>query len=166
MEWSMTVDWIRSLYDYSRWANGRVLDAAAHLSATALLAGRGPGADSVRDTIAHTMLAQRLWLARWQGDSPGEVGDRSVYPDVASLRAAWAPMDEATDAFVATLDEDRLAATLHYRSTGGKPYANTLRELLIHQVNHATQHRSEVAYFLSQSGHSPGDLDYVRYLRK
>jgi uncharacterized damage-inducible protein DinB len=161
----MSIEWIRSLYDYNRWANGRVLDAAGRLDSTELLADRGPGADPVRDTLAHTMLSQRLWLARWQGDSPSEVGDRSVYPDVASLRAAWVPIDEDTDAFIASLDDARIAATLNYRSTEGKPYENTLRDLLIHQVNHATQHRSEVAYFLSRAGHSPGDLDYVMWLR-
>ncbi|MER3418993.1 MAG: hypothetical protein C4290_00025, partial [Chloroflexota bacterium] len=39
-----------------------------------------------------------------------------------------------------------------------------LWQLLLHQANHATQHRSEVAYLLTQMGHSPGDLDLLAYL--
>ena len=35
---------------------------------------------------------------------------------------------------------------------------------MLHQVNHATQHRSEVAAMLTGFGHSPGWLDLIRYL--
>jgi uncharacterized damage-inducible protein DinB len=34
---------------------------------------------------------------------------------------------------------------------------------MIHQVNHATQHRSECAAILTHFGCSPGDLDYLVY---
>jgi hypothetical protein len=29
------------------------------------------------------------------------------------------------------------------------------------QANHATQHRSEAALLMTESGHSPGNLDYL-----
>jgi len=34
-------------------------------------------------------------------------------------------------------------------------------QLLAHVVNHGTQHRSEVARYLTECGHSPGDLDLL-----
>ena len=45
---------------------------------------------------------------------------------------------------------------------------------MLHQANHATQHRtplrgvlrSEVAAMLTQFGHSPGELDLLRYLEQ
>lgn len=38
-----------------------------------------------------------------------------------------------------------------------------LWQALLHQVNHATQHRSEAALLLTAAGHSPGNLDFLVY---
>jgi uncharacterized damage-inducible protein DinB len=35
---------------------------------------------------------------------------------------------------------------------------------MLHQANHATQHRSEVAMVLTEFGYSPDWLDFIRYL--
>ena len=65
---------IRDLYAYSAWANARILDTAAQLTAEQFTAS-GDGFDSIRDTLVHTASAQWLWLERWREKSPGELWD-------------------------------------------------------------------------------------------
>ena len=129
-----------------------------------LLAPGGASFDSVRDTLVHTMAAQWLYLERWQGRSPRALPEASAFPDLATIRARWDEIERDTQAFVATLDDARLAADLAYTNMQGEPWTYPLWQQMIHQVNHATQHRSEAAVLLTQLGHSPGWLDLLYFV--
>jgi uncharacterized damage-inducible protein DinB len=160
----MLTEFIRLLYDYSAWANGRILDTSAQLSPEQLLTKAGASFDSVRDTLVHIMGAQWIWLSRWQGVSPRALPRPEHFPDLGAIRARWDEIERDTQAFVSVLDDTRLAQVIAYTNTRGEPFAYPLWQLMTHQVNHATQHRSEVAVMLTQFGHSPGGLDLLVYL--
>jgi uncharacterized damage-inducible protein DinB len=155
---------IRDLYEYSAWANARILDTAATLTREQLLAPGGASFDSVRDTLVHTMNAPWLYLERWQARSPRAWPEASTYPDLAAIRARWDAIERDTHAFVVALDDARLAAVVEYTNMQGEPWAYPLWQQMIHQVNHATQHRSEAAVLLTQLGHSPGWLDLLYFV--
>jgi uncharacterized damage-inducible protein DinB len=44
---------------------------------------------------------------------------------------------------------------------GSSPESAPIWQVLAHVVNHGTQHRSELARYLTVCGHSPGDLDLL-----
>jgi uncharacterized damage-inducible protein DinB len=152
----------RDLYAYSAWANRRVLDAAARL-APERYAAEVPGAGSIRDILVHIASAQWTWLERWRGASPGP-WDPTAFPDVATLRTRWAEVEAETEAFVSDLDATDFERKVSYVNYAGEPWAYPLGRQLLHQVNHATQHRSEAALLLTQAGHSPGWLDFLVYV--
>lgn len=160
----MILNVLRDLYTYSAWANTRVLDTAERLGPDQFTAEAGPSHGSLRNTLVHQMSGQWIWLERWRGRSPERTLSRKDFPDLASLRARWDQVELDTHSLVADLTEEQLGGVISYTTTEGWERAYPLWQLLVHQANHATQHRSEAAVMLTNFGHSPGDLDYVVYL--
>lgn len=160
----MTVDVIRLMYGFNTWANERVLARVADLTPGQYTASGSASYSSVRDTLVHTMWGQAHWLSRWQGQGDAPDYDPNDYNDLEFLRARWRELDHDTYAFIARLDEVTLNQLVHYRIRG-EAFAYPLWQLMLHQVNHATQHRSEVAVILTEYGHSIGSMDMVVYLQ-
>src|SRR2546425_7202373 len=132
------VELIRLLYRYSDRANGRILGASARPTREQLLEGSGASFDSVRDTLD--------------------------FPDLATIRARWQTIERDTQALVAALTEADLARVVEYTNMQGERWAYPLWQQMIHQVNHATQPRSEAAVMLTKLGHSPGWLDLLYFV--
>jgi uncharacterized damage-inducible protein DinB len=156
----MRVGDLRELFDYIAWANERILRAAEGLTAAQFVApARFPGR-SLRGCLLHVVNALRFHLAGWQGlPAPPDLKPGDC-PDVATLRTLWAREEAALRAFLGTLtdaDLDRPRSLTFTRE--GFVATAPLWKLLVHNVNHATQHRSDAAQMLTDLGHSPGDLD-------
>ena len=153
---------IRDYYRYQQFATARTLDAAARAPFDQLCVSVLPGSDPVRASLAHVMWAQLLWLHRWQELPRIPDIDPAEFPDVAALRKRWAEIDGETNAFIETLTDERLAADFTYGGMGGETLAYPLWKGMLHQANHATFHRGEVAAVLTHLGCSPGELDFFR----
>ena len=160
----MTADLVRTLYRYSEWATARILDTASRLTPSELEAPSGASFSSIRETLVHIMAAQLIWLTRWQGTSPTSLLDAREFPDLASIRARWDQIEADTRRLVATLTDAELARVVEYTNTRGERWAYPLWQQVVHQVNHATFHRGEVAAALTHLGHSPGELDLLIYV--
>jgi len=162
----MIIELIQTLYHYSEWANQRILETAAKATAEQFLEEVGVSYGSLRDTLVHIMSSQWMWLMRWTGTSPRSRLEADEYPDLASIRARWGEIEADSQQFLSELTPARLGGVVNYLTIEGEPRSYPLWQLMLQQVNHATQHRSEAAVMLTQFGHSPGDLDFVVYLRR
>lgn len=161
----MIVETIRELYAYNAWANQKILTQAALVAPTDFLVDvPGVSFGSLRSTLAHTMIVQQNWLLRWQGQSIVTWPELTSYPDFASIQSYWAEVEAYTQAFVAAVNETQLDRMVSYISRAGAHYSYKLRHLMLHQVNHATQHRSEAAVILTALSHSPGNWDFSIFL--
>jgi uncharacterized damage-inducible protein DinB len=152
-------DVVHMLVDYSYAATGRILAAATALPPplfTASLPLRGT--HSLRDILVHTLDAEGAWREELRAGREGVVPHLipGGYPDVASLAEGWRLDENLMRNWLATFDEETLAAP----AFTGEP----LWLCLAHIVNHGTQHRSEAAMLLTHLGHSPGDLDLTHLL--
>ncbi len=160
----MHLEYLRLLYGYNAWANTRILDAAAPLTAAQLGEPGIASFGSIHATLAHTMSAQWNWLERWRGHEARFLAAAADYPDFVAIRTRFATIEAETQAFVASLDDDAPARVVTWTNSRGKTSSRPLWQLMLHVVNHGTQHRSEIAAMLTQFGHSPGDLDFTVFL--
>ena len=129
----MHADEIRFLFAYDRWATLRVLD---------LLDGVDPAVWARTDV--------QRWRHAFQ-DS-GERPEPELEPllPVDVLRDRWDTEWSAVDAWLPTVT-DGFVDHVHE----GVP----VWQMLVHVVNHGTQHRAEAAALLTAEGRSPGELD-------
>lgn len=161
-----TMDELRELYDYNRWANGRILEACAGLSDEALARDMGSSFPSVLATLGHMLTAEWIWLERWNGRSPpGAPADWDLGA-LAAIRERWAEVEAGQAAFLRELTHDRLRCPVDYRNTRGEPFTAPLRQLMRHVVNHATYHRGQGVTLLRQLGFSGVSTDMVLYHRE
>jgi uncharacterized damage-inducible protein DinB len=154
---------IRTLYAYSAWANRRILDTAERLPLKQFIATDDDPA-SIRDILVHTASAQANWIERCRGNSPRGRLNAASFPYVSTLRSRWAEIEDKTTQYLAGIDEADLARIITYVNDKGETWSYPLWQALLHQANHATQHRSEAAQLLTRYGHSPGDLDFLVYV--
>jgi uncharacterized damage-inducible protein DinB len=160
----MIVELIRNLYQYNNWANARILNTAAQLPPDQLRAETNSSFGSVHSTLVHILEAQWVWLQRWQGYSPSTALDPQTFPDLDHLRVRWDEVERETQDFVSRCTEADLARDITYRNYQNELWTYPLWQQILHQVNHATQHRSEVAMVLSAWGLSPGGLDFLYFI--
>lgn len=159
---------ILALFDYNYWAHNRIFTAAAKVRPEDFIAPRAYSHGGLRGTLVHALAAEYLWRLRCQERrSPtGMPIKEEEFADLAALRHHWQEEEELMRDYLAGLTAEALAQPLRYTFFDGKEYEHQLWQILLHVVNHGTQHRSEVAVMLTDLGCSPGNIDLSVYLRE
>jgi len=154
---------IRQLYDYNRWASRRTLTVASTLATDDFLRLMGNSFSSVRDTLAHILGAEWIWLERWQGRSPKALLDSATFPTVQSLESRWEIVERDQMQFIEALTPQRLGEELPYINQRGQLYSYPLWQQLVHVVNHSSYHRGQVTTLLRQLGAEAVSTDFLVY---
>ena len=155
------------LFKYTEWANRRLLAATARLTPEQFLAKADPNGNSVRDILVHTLGAAWIWRMRLQHEAaPTRLLDPADFPSYAVLVDRWREEHDEWRAYAGGLLEDEVNRPVLYRNTKGHLFEAVMWQILVHVVNHSTQHRAEVAQILTGYGCSPGDLDMIVFVRE
>jgi uncharacterized damage-inducible protein DinB len=157
-------DMIRQYYQYNAWANNRILDTASTLDEEQYRANTNPSFGSVHNTLVHIMSAQWIWLSRWIGSSPKIHMDPTTFPNLTEIRVQWIEIESNTQLFISRTTEDEIIGSIFFINSRNEKKIYPLWQLMLHQVNHATQHRSEIALILTCFNHSPGDMDFRTFI--
>ena len=150
----MQADEIRFLFAYDRWATRRVLGVLDGLDLavwcrTDVVDERGLGG-----VLVHQLGAAQRWRHAFQETGESPEPEREPLPTIDQLRERWEAEWVAVDAWLPTLTDGFVGYVRE-----GVP----VWQMLLHVVNHGTQHRAEAAALLSAEGRSPGELDLIYY---
>lgn len=152
----INADDIRSLFTYDRWATRRVLAALDGLEPTVWSAASVVGDRGLGGILVHHLGATQRWRIGFQsqGQEEGPEPELEPLPTIDELRQRWDDEWAATDSWLPTVSDEFVGLTFD-----GVP----VWQMLVHVVNHGTQHRAEAAALLTAEGMSPGELDLINY---
>lgn len=168
---AMTQDDIQLLFEYDRWANNRVFQAASTLSAEEFTRDLGGSFRSVRDTLVHIVAGEWGWLTIWNEPSLssafvtdlwtriGALFNPHAFPDLSAVRLKWAEVESEQVAFVNRVTNESLQRMLPVRETH-----ISLAHLMQHLANHSTYHRGQVALMMRQLAAAPLATDFAMFL--
>lgn len=152
---------LRELYEYNYWARDRQLMACAGLTQEQFERPMGNSFSSVRDTLAHLVGAEWIWLERWRGKSPRALPGAEEFSTLAEVAKRWRVVEQGVSGFLAAINEEALARPLSYVNPKGETWTYPLWRTLLHVVNHQTYHRGQLSTLLKQLGAAPAAVDLL-----
>lgn len=154
-----TTDTLTTLFRHNLWANLRLLEECAVLTAEQLESTQTGTFGSIRDTLEHIVRAEKSYLSRIS------TGQRYRWPEGAPPMTI-AEMTESARQTGEGLIE--WAAKVQPDDSVQIDWDGVMRDvpktiLLTQAINHATEHRSQVMAILTQLGIEPPELDSWTY---
>ncbi|HEX6100960.1 MAG TPA: DinB family protein [Thermoanaerobaculia bacterium] len=157
----MNVEYFRRLFTYTEWANARFLECLRGLTDEQLAREIPSSFPSIRDTFAHMVFAEWLWLQRWKGESPTQRPEWTKDRSLETLAARLREIESERAGLLDSITDDDVRRDFPYRNLAGEPYSALLGELMTHVVNHATYHRGQLTTMIRQAGATPPSTDLV-----
>lgn len=148
--------YVLTMARYNAWQNKQMKAAMDSLSEDALRADRGAFFGSIMATANHILWADRMWMARLQGQPPPVEGVREstvVTPTYAVWSAERFRMDGRFLLWAETCTALDLVGDLSWYSGLLKQQVSRPVGLLVtHMFNHQTHHRGQIHAMLTEAG--------------
>ncbi|HYG38123.1 MAG TPA: DinB family protein [Cytophagales bacterium] len=149
-------EYLIRLYKYNHWANERYFTLFKTLNVIP---------ERIQLLLSHTIVAQKLWLSRIQGN-----------PDFSLHIWKTLPLNEVEQMakenttnwlnYLKSSDEQEFSRILSYINFQKIPYETVISDIIIHTANHATYHRAQYAILLRQNNIDPPNTDFITYSRE
>ncbi len=152
---------ILTLIQFNIWANDRLLAACEQLTDDAFIRAvtPDPGWGSLRGILVHALDTEYGWRSILQEEDGDTILDSADFPTLSTLRTRWEVENRAWLDYVSNLTDEQI-------QRAGDDGALNVWQTIMHVVMHGIQHRSEAAVIMTEAGHSPGELDFDRFLRE
>lgn len=158
----MNADSFRHFYNYHFAENRKVWEHVASLSFAQFNDPIDYSRGSIREQIVHLLDVEDVWFSQLQGVEPSEplpettdVDDRNI------IRTHWDKVENNIRAYLSTLQDDMLFSKPIQEPEEDKDLM--IWQVLLHVVNHATDHRAQLLRSLHDLGVDTKSQDYIFY---
>lgn len=152
------------LLHYHEWANARMLATITQIAPEQLTAPAALDHGTAWQTLLHLVDVEWSWRLIAQGEpAPPMLWEIETLADLPQLVTFWQAEQATLRAYIQSLDSAALQATVEFGAAEAPQQAKRWH-ILLHLLNHSTQHRTELARYLTDRGHSPGDFDLLDLL--
>lgn len=117
---------------------------------------------SVRDQIVHLISADDVWFSELGGIQPSEPIPPADFDDRNRIRTYWDNVEQRMRDYLANLRDEMLFTTPITEPEDDKDLI--VWQVLLHVVNHGTDHRAQLLRELNDLGVDTTYQDYIFYV--
>lgn len=150
----MTENILARIFEHNQWANAKIIDACAALTAEQLDTPPTTATlGTIRETLLHLVAAEGGYYHRLSGTKIPF--DHKSNPGFDEIRRTSAATGEGLLALARNPENKDWAET--YTAPDG--YVVTPWVVMVQVINHATEHREQIKSMLTALGHTPPEID-------
>jgi uncharacterized damage-inducible protein DinB len=153
----------RHLYDYHFAENRKLWDSyVTQLTQEQFTHAVGYSHGSVREQIVHLINCDDTWFSELRGVEPTAPFPPAAAPDRQSIRAYWDSVEQNQRDYLAALRDEML-----FDKPIKEPEEDRdliVWQVLLHVVNHGTDHRAQLLRLLNDLGIQTTSQDYIFYV--
>jgi uncharacterized damage-inducible protein DinB len=159
----MNASAFRHFYDYHFTENRTIWDRyITQLSYEQFTQPVSYSLGSVRDQIVHLMSVEEIWFSELRGVEPAEPLPPATVDDRTTIRAHWDSVEQSVRAYLAALPDELLFAKPIQEPEEDRNLI--VWQVLLHVVNHGTDHRAQLLRLLNDLGVKTVSQDYIFYV--
>jgi uncharacterized damage-inducible protein DinB len=159
----MNAEAFRHFYNYHFAENRKVWEHVASLTFEQVTQKADYSRGSIREQLIHLIDAEEMWISELRGAQPSEpLPETTDVDDRDAIRSLWDAVEQNTRAYLATLQDDQLFSKPITDPEEDKDLI--VWQVLLHIVNHATDHRAQLLRALHDLGVDTKYQDYIFYV--
>lgn len=159
----MNADAFRHFYNYHFAENRKILEHVASLTFEQFTQKMDYSRGSIREQLVHLVDVEDVWISELRGAQPSEpLPETTEVDDRDAIRSLWDVVERNTRTYLANLRDDQLFSKPITDPEEDKDLI--VWQILLHIVNHATDHRAQLLRALHDLGVDTKSQDYIFYV--
>ena len=155
---------LRVLYTYNFWAYQQVWDRIKKLDEEKFTEDIGYSWGSLRNHFVHVASVDTRWFARVRGHVVPDKLNPEDFSTLADVERLWDVTYRDLNPVIESMVDAKLYESITYTARG-QQYTQPAWKILLHVLNHGTDHRAQMLYTLDKLGGETFEQDFIYYLR-